>query len=79
MLRGSCERHGRDPADLMLVCSAPVRLDIEGGAAAVVDELRRYEELGVHHVQVGVGGSSERSALDALRRWGDEVVARLHG
>jgi probable F420-dependent oxidoreductase len=77
-LRTACKRHGRDAADLWLVCSTAVRMDLEGGAAAIADELRRYEELGIHHVQVGVGGSSEQSVLDALTRWGDEVLPRVH-
>jgi probable F420-dependent oxidoreductase len=76
-LRSTCGRHGRDPADLMLVCSTSARLAIEDGGAAIVEALRPYEELGIHHVQVRVDGASEQSVLDALARWGDEVLPGL--
>jgi probable F420-dependent oxidoreductase len=78
-LRGACERHERNWSDLWLVCSAPLRTDTEDRAVALVDELRRYEELGIAHVQVAVGGRSEQAALDALAWWGDDVLPRLHG
>jgi probable F420-dependent oxidoreductase len=76
-LRAACARHDRDPAELFLVTSAAGQLDVGDGADGVVDALRRYEELGIHHLQVRVGGASEASALDALARWGDEVLPRL--
>ena len=77
-LRGACERHQRDLADLFLVTSAATPLDIEGGASAIVDALRPYEALGIRHLQVRVGGPSEQSALDTLARWGEEVLPQLH-
>jgi probable F420-dependent oxidoreductase len=76
-LRSACDRHGRDPADLLLVCSTSARLAIADGGAAIVEALRPYEELGIHHVQVRVDGASEQSVLDALARWGDEVLPGL--
>ncbi|MEA3218101.1 MAG: hypothetical protein QOJ19_4257 [Acidimicrobiia bacterium] len=77
-LRNACKRHNRDLSELWLVCNTSVRMDLDSGATAIIDELRRYEELGIHHVQVGVGGSSEQSVLDALARWGEEVLPRMH-
>jgi len=77
-LRVACERHQRELADLWLVCSAAVRVDTEGDAADIVEQLRRYEELGIHHLQLSTVGASEQAVLDALARWGDEVLPRLH-
>jgi alkanesulfonate monooxygenase SsuD/methylene tetrahydromethanopterin reductase-like flavin-dependent oxidoreductase (luciferase family) len=76
-LRAACARHDRDVDGLLLVTSASVPLDIDGGAGPIVDVVRQYEALGIHHLQVRVGGASEAAALDALARWGDEVLPRL--
>jgi probable F420-dependent oxidoreductase len=76
-LRSATTRHGRDPSELFLVTSAAVRLDAESGAGAVVDALRPFEELGIHHLQVRVDGRTEQAVLDGLARWGDEVLPHL--
>jgi probable F420-dependent oxidoreductase len=76
-LSAACQRHDREISELWLVCSASLRMDAEGGAMAVVDDLRRYEDLGIHHVQVRVEGASERSVLDGLAKWGDEILPRM--
>ncbi|HET6953521.1 MAG TPA: TIGR03619 family F420-dependent LLM class oxidoreductase [Acidimicrobiales bacterium] len=63
-LRAAAERHGRDPATLLVYCSA-------GRSDLGLDECRRYEELGVHCLQVGM------PSLDDLQRFGDRVLPRL--
>lgn len=78
LLREACKRHNREMSDLWLVCSTSARRDAEGGNAAIVDELHRYEELGIDHMQVSLSGSSEQERLDALARFGDEVLPQLH-
>lgn len=77
LLRSACERHQRALADLWLVCSANVRVDLDGEPGAIVDQLRPYGELGIHHLQLNAAGASEQAVLDALSRWGDEVLPRL--
>ena len=64
ILHGAAERHGRDPASLLVYCGASHR-GIER------DELLRYRELGVDMLHVDVGD------LDGLRRFGDEVLPQL--
>ncbi|MFN0089542.1 MAG: TIGR03619 family F420-dependent LLM class oxidoreductase [Acidimicrobiales bacterium] len=75
-LAAACERHGRDLAELWLVCAAGVELGAAGDDGAVVEGLARYAELGIHHAVVRVGGASESELLDALGRWG-EVLPSL--
>jgi probable F420-dependent oxidoreductase len=64
VVTSAAERHGRDPSSLSLYCSA-------SGGVATLDDLRRYEELGVHTLQVGI------SNLDELKRFADEVLPAL--
>lgn len=62
-VRAAAERHGRDPSSLLIYCTS------RGGTS--LDELRAYEELGVHSVQVGI------DTLDGVKRFADEVLVRL--
>ena len=64
-LRAACDRHGRDLATLT-ICTG-------SGTADDVDELKRFAELGVDHLQVPLAG------LEELKRFADEVLPRLAG
>ena len=62
-LHAAAERNGRDPATLPIYCSA-------GRGDLGLDDCRRYEELGVHCLQVGV------IQLDDLERFAEQVLPR---
>ena len=47
-----------------------------GGRIQSLDDVARYREAGVHRVIV-TPFSSSREALDGIRRFGDEVIARV--
>jgi hypothetical protein len=47
----------------LIYCSSP--------GATTLDEVRAYEELGVHSLQVGI------DSLDALERFADQVLPHL--
>lgn len=76
-LSAACERHGRAFSELMIVCSTMIRFGDGDDPAAVASEVKRYADLGVAHLQVRVDRSNERDTLDALSRWGDEVLPRV--
>ena len=63
-LRLAAERHGRDPSSVLVYCGARP-------GKATLDDLRRYEELGVHSVEVAL------ETVDDLERFADEVLPRL--
>jgi hypothetical protein len=57
-------RHGRAPSSLPVYCQG-------GRSASTLDDFRRYEDLGVHSLQVDLG------TVDELKRFADEVLPRL--
>lgn len=63
-VQAALDRHGRDPASLPVYCSG-------GRGGVTIDEIRKYEELGVHSLQVAI------DTLDELKRVGDSVLPRL--
>jgi probable F420-dependent oxidoreductase len=63
-LEAALARHERDPA------AVPVYVGARPGPVDL-DELRRYEDVGAHAVQVGL------ETLDDLRRFADEVLPHL--
>lgn len=63
-LRAAAERNGRDPSSLLVYCGA------RPGEVAL-DDLRRYEDLGVHSVQVAL------DTIDELVRFAGDVLPRL--
>lgn len=65
LLAAAAERHGRDLADLPVYCGTGRR------PAITLDEVRRYEELGVRSLQVWADG------IDDLKRLGDEILPAL--
>ena len=64
VLQAALDRHGRDASSFRVYCNA-------GKAAPTLDELRKYEELGVHSLQIGV------DTREALERFADDVLPRL--
>src|SRR5262249_30334586 len=64
ILRAALARHDREPASIRLYCNA-------GRTEPTADELRKYADLGVHSLQIGIEG------LDALKRFADDVLPRL--
>jgi probable F420-dependent oxidoreductase len=64
IVRAAAERHGRAPSSIPVYCQG-------GRSASTLDDFRRYEELGVHSLQVDIG------TLDELKRFADEVLPRF--
>ena len=58
-------RHGRDPASIAVYCQT-------GRGGGTLDDLRRYEELGVRSLQL------HADTLDELERFADEVLPSVH-
>lgn len=73
-----CEAHDRAPDELHL--SNSVRVEIpEGDLSAsdvdrLVGQIRSYEELGVHHLQVLFESKDRTSAIQTLERLGRDVL-----
>jgi probable F420-dependent oxidoreductase len=61
LLHAALDRRGRSPEEVPVYCGT-------GAKGATVDNLRRYEELGVRCMQVGL------RTIDDLERFADEVV-----
>ena len=64
-LAAAAERHGREPSSIPVYCGA------RAGATTLAD-LQRYDELGVHSVQVPL------DTIDDLERFAGEVLPHLH-
>jgi probable F420-dependent oxidoreductase len=62
-VREVAERHGRDPRELRIYAGVGRRSDV-----SLVDQLHRFEELGVEHVRYDL------ETLDALHQLADEVL-----
>jgi alkanesulfonate monooxygenase SsuD/methylene tetrahydromethanopterin reductase-like flavin-dependent oxidoreductase (luciferase family) len=75
------EGYGRDPSELMLVTGTST--SVKGGelSAAAIDELvsmvRGYEDLGVHHLKIGVQGADQASTMAGLEAFGLQVIPEL--
>jgi probable F420-dependent oxidoreductase len=89
-LRGLVTEAGRDPAAVALAfrCTkygdnlTPRTDDGErrlfsGGAAELAGDLRAFRALGVGHIDFGFGGSSTDGVLTTMKRFRDEVLARV--
>ena len=48
-----------------------------GSAADIVADLRALRDLGVGHVDLSFGGATAEEALDGMKRFRDDVMARL--
>ena len=88
--RGFAERGGRDPASIQLAMrvlngpSARPRRSIDGeaelftgGAADYVADLKALAELGVDAIDVRLTTATLDATIDNMRRFRDEVMARL--
>jgi alkanesulfonate monooxygenase SsuD/methylene tetrahydromethanopterin reductase-like flavin-dependent oxidoreductase (luciferase family) len=65
LLRAAAQRHDRDPGSLVVHCG------LSGGDTSL-EQLHRYEELGVHTLHVGI------ESLDELKRFADEVLPKVN-
>ena len=64
VVHAAADRHGRAPSSIPVYCQS-------GPGGGTLDALRRYQELGVHSLQVHL------DTLDELERFGDEILPRL--
>ena len=63
-LRAAASRHDRHPSSVLVYCGARP-------GEVTLDDLRKYQDLGAHSVQVGI------ASIDDLRRFADEVLPHL--
>jgi len=63
--RAAADRHGRDFSSLAVYCQC-------SRDGVTLDDAHRYDELGVHSLQVDV------RTLDELKRFADEVLPKVH-
>jgi hypothetical protein len=71
------EANGRGRRDVDVMVTGPsVPLEGPGAAERCLDELGRLSELGVTWFQVHVPLATGEAAIDGLRRFGAEVIAR---
>ena len=63
LLRAAAERHDRDPATVLVYCSAT--------GDASLDTVQRYADLGVHSLHLGIRD------LDTLKRFADDVLPKV--
>ena len=77
-LRHHTEDAGRDPAtiDIVFTTGQPGPADPRFNPAAHLEALERMASIGVTWNSVGVPGDSLDGAIEALQRYGDEVIAR---
>jgi probable F420-dependent oxidoreductase len=64
VVHAAAARYDRDPSSVPIYCSA-------GHVDVTLDEIRRYEALGVHSLQLGI------TEADELKRFADETLPRL--
>jgi probable F420-dependent oxidoreductase len=89
-LRKAVAEAGRDPASVGLAyrvarygeslprqASDGERRLFSGSPASIADDLRALRDLGVSHVDFGFTGASAEEMLDQMKRFHDEVVARM--
>jgi len=69
-----CTKHGHD---LTARTDDGERRLFSGGAAEIAGDLRAFRALGVGHVDFGFGGSSTDEMLTMMKRFRDEVLARV--
>ena len=83
---------GRDPASITLSFRAPMEVRssrakppagdrplVQGTAAEVLDDIRRYEALGVSHIVFDPVRQELRSVLDNMARFAEDVRPKLAG
>ena len=79
----ACERHGRRVEELRIVCTGgfPPGEEEAGPLGAnpqrIVEELRRYEELGVNHLNVEGRARTTEATLEWLVAFSREVMPGL--
>jgi probable F420-dependent oxidoreductase len=89
-LRGTAEKAGRDPATIAIALrvlagpSARPRRTIDGagemftgGAADYAGDIRALQDLGVSAVDVRLFGTTADATIDNMRRFRDDVMAKI--
>lgn len=89
-LRALAGEAGRDPSGIALAyrcarhgsaveprAADGARRLFAGGAAEIAEDLRAFRELGVAAVDFGLGGATLDASLDRMKRFRDEVMARV--
>ena len=76
VLRGHCEREGRDYETIEKTTSVPFAGDAPGGAAALIEQLRTMHELGFTVAYVSIRSPDPLPALELL---GTEVLPEISG
>ena len=88
-LRGLCQEHGRSPDSVQVTLRATMqlglmqrspagyRVPLTGQVGHVLDDVRRYEEAGLEHLVLSVAAADTDSTVESIRRFADEVVARV--
>jgi hypothetical protein len=77
-LRRHTEEAGRDPATIDIVFTTGLPGPAEAGfsPAAHLEALKRMAAIGVTWNSIGVPGDSLERAIEALQRYGEEVISR---
>src|SRR3954447_4070424 len=77
-LRRHTEEAGRDPAtiDIVFTTGLPGPADVGFSPAAHLEALERMAAMGVTWNSIGVPGDSLEPAIEALQRYGAEVIAK---
>lgn len=89
-LRGMVEKAGRDPAKVALAYRVSANVEAQpkgtvdgerklftGGAADYVGDIRALRDVGVTSFDFGLFGSTLQATLDNMRRFRDEVAAKV--
>ena len=89
-LRALAREAGRDPAEIALAyrcarhggaaeeaAGSGERRLFSGGAAEIVGDLRAFRDLGVASVDFALGGATPEASLERMKRFRDEVMARV--
>jgi alkanesulfonate monooxygenase SsuD/methylene tetrahydromethanopterin reductase-like flavin-dependent oxidoreductase (luciferase family) len=82
-----CEEHGRAPGSVAIATKLPCVFRDEpasgdepptiGSPRAIVDALRRYQELGSSHFVLDIVPETRQAALDTMERFAQEVRPKL--
>ena len=69
-----CGKIGRNPDEIELMTGARAT---SGGSQMELDEIRRYQDLGVKRLVIGPPGMDKDSVRKGLETFGDQVISKL--
>jgi probable F420-dependent oxidoreductase len=76
-LSARLEQQGRKMGDIDILASTPSAHATGNSPASCLDALKAYADLGVSWSRIDLPRTSFRDAIDAIHRYGDDVIARL--